>query len=92
VVSIVSGAEVANEAFGDAVGHVDHLQALLAARRLRVGEAEERPGTDVMLFKIFSPKKLAQILVFLAQPTASFSKNVIKTLVFEKNANLFRRK
>jgi hypothetical protein len=40
-----------------------------------------------MILKIFSPK----IGVFFAQTTASFCKNLIITLVFEKNANFFRR-
>jgi hypothetical protein len=47
------------------------------------------PGTDVMIFEIFSPKNLAKILTFFAQTTASFCKNMIITLVFEKNANFF---
>jgi hypothetical protein len=33
------------------------------------------PGTDVMIFKIFSPKILAKILAFFAQTTANFCKN-----------------
>jgi hypothetical protein len=45
-------------------------------------------GTDVLIFKIFSPKNLAKILAFFAQTTASFCKNFIVTLGFEKNANL----
>jgi hypothetical protein len=47
------------------------------------------PATDVMIFKIFSPKKLAKILAFFAHTTASFWKNLFITLVFEKNANFF---
>jgi hypothetical protein len=43
-----------------------------------------------MIFKIFSPKKLAKILTFFAQTTAFF-KNLIITLVFEKNANFCRK-
>jgi hypothetical protein len=31
-----------------------------------------QPGTDVLIFKIFSPKNLAKILAFFAQTTASF--------------------
>jgi hypothetical protein len=31
-----------------------------------------QPGTDVMIFKIFSPKNLAKKLAFFAQTTASF--------------------
>jgi hypothetical protein len=50
-----------------------------------------KSGTDVMIFKIFSPKNLAKILAFFAQTTASFCKNVIITLVFEKTP-FFRRK
>jgi hypothetical protein len=42
-----------------------------------------------MIFKIFSPKNLAKILALFAQTTASFCKNLIITLVFEKNANIF---
>jgi hypothetical protein len=34
-----------------------------------------KPGTDVMIFLIFSPKNLAKILAFFAQTTASFCKN-----------------
>jgi hypothetical protein len=32
-------------------------------------------GTDVMILKIFSPKKLAKILAFFAQTTVTISKN-----------------
>jgi hypothetical protein len=42
-----------------------------------------------MFLKIFSPKFLAKILAFFVQTTASFSKNLIITLVFEKNAHFF---
>jgi hypothetical protein len=48
----------------------------------------DQTGTDVMIFKIFLPKKFAKILAFFAQTTA----NVIVTLVFEKNADFFGRK
>jgi hypothetical protein len=44
------------------------------------------PGTDVMILKVFSPKFLAKILAFFALTTAIFYKNLIITLVFEKNA------
>jgi hypothetical protein len=47
------------------------------------------PGTDVIIFKLFSPKILPKILAFFAQTTASFCKNLIITLGFEKNANFF---
>jgi hypothetical protein len=42
-----------------------------------------------MIFQIFSPKILAKILAFFAQTAATFCKNLIITLVFEKNANFF---
>jgi hypothetical protein len=41
-----------------------------------------------MIFKIFSPKNLAKKL---AQLLLVFEKNVIITLVFEKNANFCRK-
>jgi hypothetical protein len=47
-----------------------------------------QPGTDVMIRKTFSPKNFAKILAFFAQ-TATFCKNLITTLVSEKNANFF---
>jgi hypothetical protein len=44
-------------------------------------------GTDVMILKIFSPKNLAKHLALCAQTAANCCKNLIITLVFEKNAN-----
>jgi hypothetical protein len=44
------------------------------------------PGTDVMILKIFSQKKL-QKLAFLTQNKAKLCKFFIITLDFEKNAN-----
>jgi hypothetical protein len=38
---------------------------------------------------LFSPKNFAKILAFFAPTTASFYKNLIITLVFDKNANFF---
>jgi Ni,Fe-hydrogenase III small subunit len=49
-------------------------------------------GADVMIFKIFSPKNSAKKLAFLTQNEAKLCKILIITLVFEKNANFFRRK
>jgi hypothetical protein len=40
-----------------------------------------------MNFKIFSPKLFAKMWAFFAQTAATFCKNLIITLVFEKNAN-----
>jgi TRAP-type C4-dicarboxylate transport system substrate-binding protein len=45
--------------------------------------------TDVMIFKIFSPKISAKKLAFLTQNKAKLRKVLIITLVFEKNANSF---
>jgi Ni,Fe-hydrogenase III small subunit len=47
------------------------------------------PGTDVMIFKIFSPKTIAKKLAILSQNKAKLCKFLIITLVFEKNANFF---
>jgi hypothetical protein len=49
-------------------------------------------GTDDMILKIFSPKKIAKKLAFLTQNKAKMCKILIITLVFEKNAIFFRRK
>jgi hypothetical protein len=45
-----------------------------------------------MILKIFSAKHLAKMLAFFAQNKAKLCKNWIITLVFEKNAKIFRRK
>jgi hypothetical protein len=45
-----------------------------------------------MIFKIISSKNLAKIFAFIAQTTASFSKTLIITLVFEENEQFYRRK
>jgi hypothetical protein len=42
-----------------------------------------------MIFKIVSPKNTAKKLSFLTQNKAKLCKNLIITLVFEKNANFF---
>jgi hypothetical protein len=47
------------------------------------------PETDVVIFKIFSPKHLAKKWRFNAHTNASFCKNLIITLVFVKNVNIF---
>jgi hypothetical protein len=39
-------------------------------------------GTDVMIFRIFSPKNLAKKLAFFAQTTASFCKNCDNNIGF----------
>jgi hypothetical protein len=47
-----------------------------------VGWGWGRPGTDVMIFKIFSPKNLAKILAFFAQTAATFCKKIDHNIVF----------
>jgi hypothetical protein len=42
-----------------------------------------------MILKIFSPKNSAKKLAFLTQNKAKLYKILIRTLVFEKNANFF---
>jgi hypothetical protein len=47
------------------------------------------PGTDIMIFKIFSPKNSAKKLAFLMQNKAKLCKTLIITLVFEKTPIFF---
>jgi hypothetical protein len=47
------------------------------------------PGTDVIVLKIFSPKKSAKELAFWTQNKAKLYKILIITLIFDKNANYF---
>jgi hypothetical protein len=54
-------------------------------------EKKNFPGTDVRILKIFLLKYWAKILAFFAQTAASFSKNLIVTLAFEKNTNFFAK-
>jgi hypothetical protein len=56
-----------------------------------LGRAGPGPGTDVMIFKIFSPKNSAKKLAFLTQNKGELCKILIITLVFEKTP-FFRRK
>jgi hypothetical protein len=48
-----------------------------------------RSGTDVMIFKIFSPKSSAKKLAFLTQNKAKLCKMLIITLFFEKKRHFF---
>jgi hypothetical protein len=48
-----------------------------------------RPGIDVMIFKIFSPKNSAKKLAFFTQNKAKLCKILIITLVFEKKLQFF---
>jgi hypothetical protein len=55
--------------------------------------ASGRPGTDVVIFKnTFAEKFSEKNWRFLLKLLLVFAKIVIITLVFEINANLFRRK
>jgi hypothetical protein len=45
------------------------------------------PGTDVMIFKIFSPKKSTKKLAFLTENKAELFKKLIITLAFDKKTN-----
>jgi hypothetical protein len=51
--------------------------------------SSQQSGTDVMIFKIFSPKNSAKKLAFLTQNKAKLCKILIITLIFEKNAKIF---
>jgi hypothetical protein len=70
-----------------------------ASRATSVGELHERlqkkleelrggtrSGTDVMIFKRFSPKNFCEKVAFFAQTTV---KILIMTMVLDKNANFF---
>jgi hypothetical protein len=48
-----------------------------------------RPGTDVIILRIFLPKNSAKKLAFFTQNKAKLCKILIITLVFKKNANFF---
>jgi hypothetical protein len=47
------------------------------------------PRTDVVILKIFSPKKIAKKLAFLTHNKARLGKFLIITLVFEKKRQFF---
>jgi hypothetical protein len=49
-------------------------------------------GTDVMIYKILSLINLAKKMAFWIQNKAKLCKRLNITMVFEKNANFFRRK
>jgi hypothetical protein len=48
-----------------------------------------RPGTDVMIFEMFSPKKIAKKLAFLTRNKAKLCKIFAHTIGFSENANFF---
>jgi hypothetical protein len=48
-------------------------------------------GTDVMIFKIFSPKNLANNWRFLLKTKLNYAKNMIIILVFEKTPNFSQK-
>jgi hypothetical protein len=51
-----------------------------------------QPGADVMILKIFSPKKSANKLAFLTHNRAEFCKNWIITLISKSKRHFFLRK
>jgi hypothetical protein len=52
---------------------------------------QQKPGTDAMIFYIFSPTKSLKVWRFLLKTKLNYAKNFIITLVLEKNANLHRK-
>jgi hypothetical protein len=61
----------------------------------------EAPGTDVVIFKIFSPKKsakkyfrqkISEKVAFCPRNKAKLCKSLIRALLFEKSANYFAEK
>jgi hypothetical protein len=46
--------------------------------------AQKKPGTDVRILKIFSPKNLAKILAFFARTGTTFLQKIIIKLVLRK--------
>jgi hypothetical protein len=49
----------------------------------------KKPGTVAVIFKIFSPKIRRKNWRILTQNKAKLGKNLIITVVFDKNANFF---
>jgi hypothetical protein len=49
-------------------------------------------GTDVMILKIFSPKKIGEKIGVFAQTTASFCKNFHHNIVFKRKTAFFSAK
>jgi hypothetical protein len=47
-----------------------------------------RTGTNAVIFEIVTTKKSAKKMAFLTQNKAKLCKNLIITLVFEKNVNM----
>jgi hypothetical protein len=68
------------------------LKKMLKGSNCQIGRTFDQSGTDAMVFKIFSPKNWQKYWRSFVQTTGSFCKNVIITLVFEKNANFFSPK
>jgi hypothetical protein len=52
----------------------------------------QKPGTDVMTFKIFSPKNSAKNWCFLTPNKAKLCRILIVALVFEKKTPIFSPK
>jgi hypothetical protein len=61
------------------------------SKKSPIGRKFAQSGTDVMILKIFSPKKFCKKLAFLTENKAKLCKMLIITLVLEKNANFFAK-
>jgi hypothetical protein len=58
---------------------------------IKINENQKNLG-PMLSFKIFSPKNLAKKLAFCAKTTASFCKDAIITMVFDKKTQFCLRK
>jgi hypothetical protein len=65
-----------------------NLRKSTYSKQSHIGQKFAQTGTDVLNFKIFSPKNSAKISV-VDSKQAKLCKILIITLVFQKNANFF---
>jgi hypothetical protein len=69
-------------------GKVPKNLAYFCCFRKKTAQWKQPPiGADVMIKKNIFAKKIGELLAFLSQNKANLCKNLIITLVFEKNAN-----
>jgi hypothetical protein len=89
-VRVVSVSGAAAEAA--AVGRRPAVHAAVVGQAA-AARGRHRPGTDVMIFKIFSPKKIAKHGVFDSKHCLiMYAKKWSLTLIFEKSSNFFSQK
>jgi hypothetical protein len=67
-------------------GYFCHFEKTARCKLLPKEGKIAQSGTDVIIFKIISPKKIAKKLAFLTENKAKFCKILIVTLIFEKHA------